>query len=260
VADRGLCSSAHLARLAPTGVQAVRHVAARQMVDFTPGRPLVTPRGRRTPAVQEGPRSRWLTALGHHDPLGTWLKPTTCPSWLAREPLAARPEALVLREGRAPLDTPGVRTRQITLVTTRLDPARYPVTDLAELSCQRWQVDTALAHLKTTRRMDVRHGQTAPGVLQERTICALVDNLGRLVMGHSARLPHIHVERIRCLDALRWLGAPPTGMSRRALLLHPIRPQRVEPRVKKRRPQSFPLMITPRHARRQQLVHQEVRA
>jgi hypothetical protein len=38
----------------------------------------------------------------------------------------------------------------------------------------------------------------------------------------------------------------------------PIRPHRVEPRVKKRRPKSFPLMIQPRQALRQQLVHQEV--
>ena len=34
--------------------------------------------------------------------------------------------------------------------------------------------------------------------------------------------------------------------------MNPIRPHRVEPRVKQRRPKSFPLMITPRQARRQQ--------
>jgi hypothetical protein len=31
------------------------------------------------------PRSRWLKALGLHDQLVAWLKPKTCPSWLARE-------------------------------------------------------------------------------------------------------------------------------------------------------------------------------
>jgi hypothetical protein len=72
VADRGLCSYAHLALLVQAGVHAVLRVGARQMVDFTPGRPCVTPSVRRTPAVKGVPRSRWLTALGHHDQLGAW--------------------------------------------------------------------------------------------------------------------------------------------------------------------------------------------
>jgi hypothetical protein len=43
VADRGLCSYAHLALLAQADLHAVRRVGARQMVDFTPGRPFVRP-------------------------------------------------------------------------------------------------------------------------------------------------------------------------------------------------------------------------
>jgi hypothetical protein len=73
-------------------VHAVLRVGARQIVDFTPGRPLVTPGGRRTPAVNGSPRSRWLNTLGVHDQLVAWLKPATCPSRLTREALAALPE------------------------------------------------------------------------------------------------------------------------------------------------------------------------
>jgi hypothetical protein len=171
VADRGLCSYAHRALLVQAGVHAVRRVGARRIVDFTPGLPVVKPRVRRTSAVKGVPRSRWLQALGAHDPLVSWVKPTTWPLWLARETLAALPESL-LREVRDHLGTPGFRTRQITLVTTRLDPEVYRVAALAELYRPRWQVATALAHLKTTRQMDVLHGQTVPGVLKERW-CAL---------------------------------------------------------------------------------------
>ena len=46
---------------------------------------------RRTPAVKGVPRSRWLTPLGQHDQLVAWLKPKTCPSWLAKETLSALP-------------------------------------------------------------------------------------------------------------------------------------------------------------------------
>jgi hypothetical protein len=259
VADRGLCSSAHLALLVQAGVHAVLRVGARQIVDFTPGRAFVTPSVRRTPAVKGIPRSRWLKALGVHDQLVAWLKPKTCPSWLTRETLAALPETLELREVRYRIGTPGFRTRQITLVTTLLDAEIYRVADLAELYRQRWQVETALAHLKTTMQRDVLHCKTVPGVLKELTVFAIVYNLVRLVMCQSATLQQIGVERISFLDALRWLGAPSTGMPLEALVVNPARPYRVEPRAKKRRPKPFPLMITPRHALRQQLVQHEPR-
>jgi integrase len=106
--DRGLCSYAHLALLVQAGVHAVLRVGARQMVDFTPGRPFVMPGVRRTPAVKGIPRSRWLKALGVHDPLVTWFKPKTSPSWLAKETLAALSEALVLRMD-AYLDAAGIQ-------------------------------------------------------------------------------------------------------------------------------------------------------
>jgi hypothetical protein len=110
------------------------------------------------------------------------------------------------------LRTPGFRTREITLVTTRLDTEVYSVPDLAELYRRRWQVETALAHLTTTMRMDVLHGKTVPGVLQELMVFAIVYNRVRLVRWPSAPLQHTAVERISFLAALRWLSAPHTGM------------------------------------------------
>jgi hypothetical protein len=80
----------------------------------------------------------------------------------------------------------------------------------------------------------------------------------RLVMRQSATLQHTAMERISFLDALRWLGAPSTGVPLGALIVNPVRPHRVEPRVKKRRPKSFPLMIKPRPELRQQLVQQKI--
>jgi hypothetical protein len=259
MADRGLCSDAHLALLVQAGVHAVLRISARQIVDCTPGRPFVKPSVRRTPAVKGLPRSRWLTALGVDDPLGAWLQPKTCPSWLTRETLAALPDSLGVREVRYRMSTPGFRTREITLVTTLIGAELYRVADLVELYHQRWRVETSLAQLKTSMQMDVLHGQTVPGVLKELTVFALVYNLGRLVMWHCARLQHIDVERVSFLDALRWLGAPRTRVPLRALRINPTRPHRVEPRVKKRRPKPFPLMITPRQALRQQLVQYEPR-
>jgi hypothetical protein len=80
----------------------------------------------------------------------------------------------------------------------------------------------------------------------------------RLVMWQSATLQHTAVERISLVDALRWLSAPGTGRPLVALIVNPIRPHRVEPRVRKRRPKSFPFMIKPRQELRQPLVQQEI--
>jgi hypothetical protein len=201
-----------VARLVQAGVQAVRRVGARQMVDCTPDRPLVRPSVRRTSAVKGRPRSRWLTALGVDDPRVAWWQPTTCPAWLAKETLAALPETLVLREVRYSIGTPGFRTRQITLVTTRSEAAVYGVADLAERYRQRWQVETSLAQLKTTMPMDGLHGQTVPGVRKDLPVFAIVDTLVRLVLCQSALLQRIGVERISVLDALRWRGGPSTGL------------------------------------------------
>jgi IS4 transposase len=85
------------------------------------------------------------------------------------------------------------------------------VADRAERYRQRWQVETALAQLKTTRQMDGLHYKTVSCVLKELTVFAIVYNLVRLVILPSATLQHITADRISFLDALRWLSAPSPG-------------------------------------------------
>jgi hypothetical protein len=137
----------------------VRRVGARQSVDFTPGRPFARPRVRRTAAVKGWPRSRWLTALGVHDQRVAWLTPKTCPSWLTRETWAAVPETWRLLEVRYGISTSGFRTRQITLVTTRLDPAVYRVADLADLYRKCWDAEISYSQKnRTTHPEDEKTG------------------------------------------------------------------------------------------------------
>jgi hypothetical protein len=147
----------------------------------------------------------------------------------------------------------------MALVTTLLSPAVYSVADLAELYRRRWRAAISPAQLKTTMPMDVLHSTTVPGVLKDLTVFAIVYNLVHMATRPSATLQHTAVERISFLDPLRCLSAPHTGIPPVALIVNPARPLRVEPRVKKRRPRSFPLMIKPRHALRQQCAQYEPR-
>ena len=106
---------------------------------------------------------------------------------------------------------------------------------------------------------DVLPGTTVSAVPKEMTALAIIYHLVRLVMRPSATRQHLAAERISVLDALRWLSAPNTGRPCVALLVHPVRPHRGEPRVKKRRPKSSSFMLTPRQEPRQQRVQQGLR-
>ena len=260
VADRGLSSYAHIALLVQAGLHALMRVGARQIVDFTPHRPFVMPGTRRTPQIKGLPRSRWLTAHGKEDQRVEWFKPKTCPPWLDPATFEALPASLILRELRYQVSQPGFRSRLITLVTTFVDVACYRKDDLAELYWKRWEAETHLRQLKTTMKMDVLHCKTVLGVLKELTVFTLIYNLVRLVILQSANQQQVDIERISFIDALRWLSAPESGIPLEELFVNLWRPNRVEPRVQKRRPKKYPFMTKPRHVLRKQLIQQAVGA
>jgi Transposase DDE domain len=260
VADRGLSSYAHIALLVQAGVHALMRVGARQIVDFTPHRPFVMPGTRRTPQIKGLPRSRWLTAHGQEDQQVEWFKPKTCPPWLDPATFEALPASLILRELRYQVSQPGFRSRLITLVTTLIDVACYGKDDLADLYYKRWEVETHLRQLKTTMKMDVLHCKTVLGVLKELTVFTLIYNLVRLVILQSAKHQQVDIERISFIDALRWLSAPESGVPLEELFVNLWRPNRVEPRVQKRRPKKYPFMTKPRQILRNQLIQQAVAA
>jgi hypothetical protein len=233
-------------------------VHQRQIVDFTPGRPHVRP-GEKT--TQKGlPRSRWLWGLGVVDQVVEWFKPVDAPEWMTAEEYAALPDTLVVRELRYDVGRPGFRTKSVTLVTTLLDAELYPLEALAELYGMRWRVELNLRHLKQTMKMDVLKCTTVEGVLKELAVYAIVYNLVCIVMMEAAKRQNVAVERISFIDALRWLMQAKPGDELPKLVVNPDRPDRVEPRVKKRRPKQFPLMTKPRAELRNDLMGQGVNA
>lgn len=199
------------------------------------------------------PRSRWIKWQGHWDHWVDYFKPRQRPGWITAEDFAALPDVLWVREVRYSLGRRGFRTRTVDLVTTLLDGEAYPVAELAQLYYDRWRVEVNLRHLKQTLHLDVLRSKTVAGVEKEIRMTALVYNLVRLVMLRSARLQHAPVERISFVDALRWLRH---GGDRRLadLVVHPRRPDRFEPRVRKRRPKEYPLMQRPRTQLKRQLL------
>jgi hypothetical protein len=256
VGDRMFASFVHLALLQQRKIQGVFRMHQKQIVNFRPHR-----RFSHGSRKQKGqPSSRWLRRLGHWDQVVEYFKPSQRPAWMSAEQFAALPESIRVRELRYRVRQRGVRTRLVTLVTTLLNPLRYPAAELAKLYCSRWQVELNLRHLKQTMRMDHLHCKTVDGVTKELYMFALAYNLVRLVMLAAARRQGALVERISFVDALRWLREAQPGTPLRELILNPHRPGRIEPRVLKRRLKKFPLMKRAREELRKAMRRKSVAA
>jgi hypothetical protein len=252
--DRGFCSFAHLALLCQRAVHGLLRIHQRTIVDFTPGRSHVMP-GRGKSGEKKGkPRSRWIKSFGKTDQIVEWFKPAEAPKWMSAEQYAALPTSIIVRELRYAIHQKGFRTKEITLVTTLLDAERYPLSELAEQFRRRWEIETNFGHLKTTMKMDVLKCKTVDGVLGELQVFALVYNMVRQVMLEAARRQEVDVGRISFIDAVRWLQTASPGDDLPNIIVNPHRPNRLEPRVRKRRPKTYPLMTKPRRQLKKDLI------
>ena len=239
--DRGFGNFVILALLACLGVDFIGRVALKNRhVDFR--------RGRR---------------LGARDRCVTWRKGDHLVDWLTAAAWAALPREISVRVLQLQVHQPGFRVREITLVTTLLDPQLYPAQELLEAYLRRWRLEMCLDDLKTT--LGLEHLKClSPTMVQKELLIGLIShNLLRCVMAQAAQEHSVPLERISfkgSLDALRQfsiaLARTRSAHRRRklwaALLdalasdLVPQRPGRREPRAVKRRP-KYPLLTHPRH-------------
>ena len=95
-------------------------------------------------------------------------------------------------------------------------------------------------------KMDVLKCTTVAGVLKELNVFALIYNLVRQVMLIAAEQQQVDFRRISFIDASRWLQTARPGDAVPVLVVNPLRRNRLEPRVRKRRPKTYPLMTKPR--------------
>ncbi len=248
VADTGFASYAHLALLSRQKLHGVIRAHQRLLISFRKDRKLTGKRAKGTTA--RFATGRLLEKFARYDQLVEYDKPATRPNWLSEEDYAALPDTLRLRELRFHTKVPGGRTQVVTVVTTLLDPDEYPAWAIAELYGVRWEVETNLRHVKTTMGMDVLRCQTAEGVLKEVQVYVLVYNLVRLVMLKAAEEQADELQRLSFVDALRWLRQAVQRPTPLRVLRNPHRPNRQQPRVRKRRPKAYKLMTKPR----QQLI------
>lgn len=244
VGDESFGGYAVLALLQHHHAHGVFPVPHNRIVDFTPHRAFSREDQRDTqPGVAH---TRWRRHLGPRDQLVEYFKPSHVPPWMDPVLWAQLPASIVVRELRRRVYHPKTGPRELTTVTTLLDPHAYPARALTDLRGARWGVETNIRHLKTTLKMDMLHCRTPDGVRKELCIFALVYNLVRAIMLAAARRQKVPVLRISFADALHWLQFMRRGEDVAVLVIIPRRPHRIEPRVQKRRDREHPYMTKPR--------------
>jgi Transposase DDE domain len=201
---------------------------------------------------------RW----GRGDRLVEWSRPKQRPRWLSQRAFRRMPETLTLRLIRVCVDQPGFRTQQITVVATLLDGELYPAADIAALYRARWHAELDLRSLKVTLAMDVLRGKTPPIVRKEIWAHLLAYNLIRAVIAQTAVEHGVLPRSLSFKAALQTLHAfgmflclcgpsrlhdlYPTMLAVIASQHVGDRPDRFEPRARKRRPKPYPYLTTPR--------------
>jgi Transposase DDE domain len=241
LADRGFCNWALLAQCLQRNLHAVFRVKGVRRSDFRQGK-----------------------RLSRNERLVQWHKSFTAAKTVTASEWALLPKVLTLRLVRCQLDIPGFRTRQVILVTTLLDSAKYPPEALGQLYFRRWAMELSLRNLKVTLQMDQLSCKNPQNLEREIRMHFWVHNLVRRLMLEAARRHRVPLERVSfagSLAAARRYGeallqARSKGQRQELIRelfatlaadLVPDRPGRREPRAVKRRPKPYPLLTRHRH-------------
>jgi hypothetical protein len=180
------------------------------------------------------------------------------------------PQRLSLREVQVQVTVKGFRCRRLQLVTTLLDPQRYPKQELAVAFRCRWQAELDLRSIKQVMQMDVLRCKSPAMVRKEIWMHLLAYNLIRKLMAQAAAAAGVCPRDLSFKGALQTLIAfavvgwscPRRGNQLYAAVLRVVathrvndRPDRVEPRAVKRRPKKLIYLNEPRAVARARLLH-----
>jgi putative transposase len=208
--------------------------------------------------------------LGRYDQVVTYVKPDQRPAWMDLVTYERLPASIQIRHLRYWVAQSGFRTRVITLATTLIDANFYTADELANLYRRRWQAELHLRSLKAHLQMDHLRSKQPATVRKEFYTHLLAYNLIRGIMLQAAVAAGASPHQLSFKGTLQSLGvflgmviADATHVERlyAALLwmtsTHRVgdRPDRIEPRLIKRRPKPHKLLQEPRSIARNRLLH-----
>lgn len=207
------------------------------------------------------------TKLGKNDRLYIWKKPTKpAPgSKLSIDDWERLPETMHVRISRFKYQKRDGKVEWMYLASNLIDPKEYPYDDICQVYHDRWVIELKFRDVKTMLKMEFIRAKTpdlANKTIQVLQLCynliySLIQSTrssylierGRLsfmgcvnqINSHSSNYKghHRHLRKRESLfDKLLDLLAEE---------IVPLRPNRHEPRARKRRPKNYQLLTKPRH-------------
>ena len=234
LADALYCNYFLIARMQALGVDVVFEQHGSRLTDFRSGE-----------------------RLGVRDHLVWWKKPKTRPQWMSAQEYAHYPERVRVREAKV-----GGRV----LVTSMLEGGEVSKQALGELYKLRWNIELDFRNIKTTLGLEVLSCKTPQMSEKELWVYLLAYNLIRLLMAQAAVHAGVHPRQLSFKHTVQlwteWVGQGLAAMGRvhQERLLQMIaqrrvgkRPNRIEPRARKRRPKSYAWLKVPRAKARRQI-------
>ena len=241
LADRLMCTWTEMVMLKQRGVDCVCRLTSHRKADFRRGK-----------------------CLGKDDHVVKWLKPAK-PRSIDRETYDTLPEFLMIRECRVQVEQPGFRVKILIVATTLLDADEFTKDDLAQLYRARWNAELDLRSLKQTLQMDILRCKTPELVRKELWTHILAYNLIRTIAAQAATKHGIEPRTISFKGVVQTLEAFQPVISLqgehssairmslyehllKAIVNHRVadRPDRYEPRRRKRRPKPYDRLMKPR--------------
>lgn len=239
--DRLMCSWREMVMLKQRGIDSVTRLHRRK-ADFRKGR-----------------RS------GKGDHIVKWPKPKRKPDSIDLKAWKLLPEYLCVREVKVCVEQPGFRSNKVIVVTTILNTDDISAKDLTDLFRSRWQNEINLKALKQTMQMEILRCKTPELVRKEIWTHILAYNLIRTIIAQAAVRHGLNPNSISFKGTIQTLEAfkPIIAIQGRchsatrvqlyeqlidAIAVHRVadRPDRVEPRLRKRRPKHYGFLRKPR--------------
>ena len=248
LADRYMCAWHKIYLLKQRGIDSVTRLHHCRRVDFR--------RGKR---------------LDKDDHIVQWSKPRT--RSIDLQTFKSLPEQLTIRETRVRVQQPGFRCQSMIVVSTLLDAEAVTASDLAGLYRARWNAELDLRSLKQTMQLDILRCKTPELVRKEIWTHTLAYNLIRAIIAQAASKHHIEPRTISFKGAIQTLEAfqpliaaqGDCSSTRRpslydqlldAIATHRVadRPDRYEPRQRKRRQKKYDRMMKPRSQLKREML------
>ena len=174
----------------------------------------------------------------------------------------ALPEYIKVRVIKTTIQNRENKKETLWLLTSLLNPKKYPASEIRALYKKRWRAETLIEEIKIWLSADILRSKSVEGIFKEMHARIVATNLIHWLILKAAKKHNKKPDRISVSATLRLTSAYSLKMSvapawqlpslynelleRMTHCLVPYRPDRIEPRLKKREEKKYSTLKIPR--------------